>query len=233
MHSNHPLIVSVVSACIYSFVVATPIFAQPTARVKYARGDVSADGQQLQTGDPIRFGASVKTGPMAMATIRVEWPKGGTSCFIESMFGFGNTFPVSPPSIIQTCDARGVTHYDGVSNKIGSAPIGKGDSPAKTTTATAAYAEFEALRTALEAGMIMRVGENRSAADYNLPGQNVASAAACAALCARDSRCTAMTFITKQNSCWLKQDRGEAEAAPGMVSAVKPINPKAIVPKGQ
>ncbi len=233
MYSHSSLMVSVVAVCAWCLAVATPLAAQPTARVTIARGEVSADGQPLRQGGTVGFGSTIQTGPTAFATVRVEWRTAGGSCFKESMFGFGVSFPVPRPRDNEPCDSNAFTSYAGVSSKVGSAAVGKGDNGAVTAAAAAAYAEFDALKVALAAGMVLRDNENRRATDYNRPGQRVASAAACAAICARDARCNAMTFITDQHICWLKQERGEPTNAPGMISAVKPINPRSVVPPGR
>jgi hypothetical protein len=47
------------------------------------------------------------------------------------------------------------------------------------------------------------------------------SGASCAARCAADARCNAMTFILSQQTCWLKSSSGTRTETPDMVSAVK------------
>ena len=221
--------ISIVAACVACLAVGNTLAAEFTAMVSLARGEVSTKGKPLREGDAVDFGSTIVTGASAIAAIRIEWSVGKEPCYREYMLSSGVSFEVRRPHESTQCDAGASTSYDGVSGKMGSVGIGKGDGPPESEAAAAQYAEFDALKNALRAGMVFRVNENRSAVDYNRPGNREGSAAACAARCARDARCNAMTFIKDQQMCWLKRERGEAQPANGMVSAVKPINAKAIV----
>jgi len=207
---------------------ASPLAADFTAKVSFAQGAVSANGNPVHQGDALDFGSTIVTGASAMAAVRIEWQIGNARCFRESMFSFGASFKVTKPAETIQCDQGAFISYGGISGKMGSVEIGKGDAPASTPKATTQYQEFDALKKALAAGMMFRVNENRKALDYNLPGNRVKSAADCASLCAREPKCNAMTFIPDQQMCWLKEQRGEAQAANGMISAVKRINAKTI-----
>jgi hypothetical protein len=65
----------------------------------------------------------------------------------------------------------------------------------------------------------LEYGRSYSGADYR--DARVGSAAECSAICASEAQCAAMTFIPDQSRCWLKSSLPPAQAAPGMVSAVK------------
>ena len=58
-----------------------------------------------------------------------------------------------------------------------------------------------------------------SGADYR--DARVSTAAECSTICANEPQCMAMTYIPDQARCWLKSSVPPAQAAPGMISAVK------------
>ena len=69
-------------------------------------------------------------------------------------------------------------------------------------------------------------GQNRNAHDFRrIP--NVDSAGTCSLQCAMDSQCRAMTYLTDDKTCWMKDETGSPQAGSQATSAVKRVNPLA------
>jgi hypothetical protein len=211
-------------ACLLS----TTLNAQ-TARLAKASGTVTVNGVRLQEGQRLDFGSTVQTGADGIAAVRIEWPVDRDTCYVESMFGFGRSFPVKPPEATTRCDRHKGYSSPDVFTKAGLAS-GKGDGRGDDDPEAA---EFLSLKEALFRGMgMLRQNENRTGTDLD-KGQRVSSAEACALRCANDNRCQAMTFIKSAQLCYLKQDAGNATYTTDMDSALKRINPRTIVARPQ
>jgi hypothetical protein len=186
----------------------------------------------LRTDSPINVGETIRTGPGAFVVVYMLWSDGRRTCTDDTVVDENAVYPVRPEGLcaeLVKADSRVQTsrHYTGE----------KGDdgrtipAPPTPPAVAAAFRDFDYLQQALKGGMRpLRRGENQSGPDFDNVGVIASSAAHCAALCAVDSRCRAMTFIgPPQNRCWMKSQA--SPAGPGnddMVSSTKRFNPATI-----
>lgn len=221
----------VLIATAIALVCAVSLRAQVTARLITGTGDISTPTGRLKPGDSVPFDVRIQTAADALAIIRMTWPVSNGTCASEIVFGFGDSHELRRP--MGGCFPSASTGVTSVSYKTGYAD-NKGDvSPVDVAPAVvAAFGEFDQLLKAVSKGMSpLRLNENRNAADYR--SFKAQSAAACSAACANESQCNAMTFIKSNGLCYLKTERGTAQSHGDMISAVRRINPKALVGRGQ
>jgi PAN domain-containing protein len=118
----------------------------------------------------------------------------------------------------QACPSTGISEQDAVSRV-----SGKSDISAKTLASERSQSgKDQALPPAPIVNPTMGplvVGRVYLQADYR--SAPVASAAECSALCDKEAKCMAMTFVIGQKLCWLKDKVPATADSPGYVSAVK------------
>jgi hypothetical protein len=179
----------------------------------------SASGP-LTAGAALQFDTDVLTGADGFAIVRIEWSTPVGQCTSDNAFGFGQPFRVTRPSgaCIETVTTGAVSTLQRLD-------VGKPDGGSSGSRLDPAQvAEFEALRQGMRP-LVQR--QNRAAHDFG--NLRVSSAGECSLACARDSRCMAMTYLTDDHGCWLKDEMGSPQDASQAISAIKRVKVRARI----
>jgi hypothetical protein len=204
------------------------------ARVDWAVGTV-IEPAGLRTGSTLEDGKTVVTGADAIVMISYQHPtpEAGVSCREVIVVGRGERYMLTEDRRPRSCNTKVPPTPSGTGKfaSFGSRPSrGSGDSPtanAAEAAANAAWANFDlwvarvgvAERVSPVMGPL-QVGVDFPAQDLGDPMQ-ARSAAACANLCANDSKCRAMTYVLSRTQCWLKSGAAPPGFGDDVTSAVK------------
>jgi hypothetical protein len=95
------------------------------------------------------------------------------------------------------------------------------DVPANANTCKAGRGGFECVSVQPPSSVMGPLTEGIAYLQSDLYSSHTKSAQGCAAICASDQRCRAMTFVKSQHLCWIKNAVPASAPSSDMISAVK------------
>lgn len=223
--------------------------ASAAAKVDLAIGQ--NDPANLQRGQEVPVDTKIRSGPTGLVVLTQRWPSEFANVWCEAVtvIGYGGAYtvadeatpdcrrtPVPSPSQGQAIASTSYRYRNAGSKADETAP------PAVQASldAWSSFDQWVAEQRRNPAGGggsgsggvvipppppqpagmgALEYNRSYSGADYK--DAIVSTAAACAALCAQEAQCRAMTFIPDQSRCWLKSAIPAWQPAPRMISAVK------------
>jgi hypothetical protein len=228
-----------------------PSSAASGAHVDLAIGTILSP-QDLQRGQQLGPDTTIQSGPDGLVVISQSWGVGGYVCQAVITIGGGRAYTVKDEEVPGDCPLTRPTQgqqgqstfstryrylppktdapvpaavqaslndwagYDSWIRQESSKPSHSGPSgdtapsskPNDDGTPAVGMGPFEYNRS-------------YSGADYR--DAIVSTAAECSAICGNEPQCRVFTFIPDQRRCWLKNSVPAWQAAPGMISALKPV----------
>jgi hypothetical protein len=222
-------------------VLPAPSRASDTAHVDLVVGTILSP-QNLTRDQDVPLGTTIQAGPDGLVMLSQSWPSGieGYDCEWVAVVGYGGQYevrdearpdecpvtrPGTPPTPGQPISMSGVRYASAKTDDMTNVPeVVKTSQADWAPFVSSVYQQASSPQPPPpppSAGMgPLEYDRSYSGADYR--DASVSSATECAAICANEAQCVAMTFIPDQSRCWLKSSLPPAQAAPGMISAVKP-----------